>query len=202
MASCADPGRCPHTRGAMDRDLVERAQGGDLGAFDALTVSTHPRLYRVALGILRDADRAEDATQAALIDVWKYLPRLREPEAYEAWSYRLAVRACMREAKQGPRWMPDMSIGGDEPRTGDEFSAVVDRDQLERGFRRLSIEHRAVIVMRYLLDMSHEDAADALGIAPGTVGSRLSRAMAALRAALEADDRPTEMLREATETER
>lgn len=186
----------------MDRHLVERAQGGDLGAFDALTVSTHPRLYRVALGILRDTDRAEDATQAALVDVWKYLPRLRDPGAFEAWSYRLAVRACMREARQAPRWMPRLSNSGDGPRATDDLGAVADRDQLERGFRRISVEHRAVIVMRYLLDMSHEDTAAALGVAPGTVGSRLSRAMSALRAALEADDRPTETLRQATEIER
>jgi RNA polymerase sigma-70 factor, ECF subfamily len=185
----------------MDRDLVERARGGDLGAFDALTASTYPRLYRVALGVLRDSDRAEDATQAALVDVWKYLPRLRDAGAYEAWSYRLVVRACIREARQAPRWIPDIALGRSEPLAADDLRSVADRDQLERGFRRISIEHRAVIVMRYLLDLSHEDTAAALGIAPGTVGSRLSRAMSALRAALEADDRPTEMLREATEVE-
>jgi RNA polymerase sigma-70 factor (ECF subfamily) len=186
----------------MDRELVERAQGGDLEAFDALTASTHPRLYRVALGILRDTDQAEDATQAALVEVWKYLPRLRDPQAFESWSYRLLVRSCMREARDTRRWLPEIPSGHDEPRAADTFGAVVDRDQLERGFRRLSVEHRAVIVMRYLLDLSHEDTAAALDISPGTVGSRLSRAMAALRAALEADDRPTETLREATEAER
>jgi len=186
----------------MDRNLVERAQGGDLEAFDALTVSTHPRLYRVALGILRDADRAEDATQAALVDVWKYLPRLRDPVAYESWSYRLVVRSCMREAKSAPRWLPRMPLGHEEPRTTDPFAEILDRDQLERGFRSLSVEHRAVIIMRYLLDLSHEDTAQALGIAPGTVGSRLSRAMAALRAALEAAERPAPGWREAQGADR
>jgi len=185
----------------MDRDLVERAQKGDLAAFDALTVSTYPRLYRLALGILREADQAEDATQGALIEVWRYLPRLRDPQAYEAWSYRLLVRSCMREARRRTRWLPEIALDGDEPRAPDDYGPVLDRDQLERGFRRLSVEHRAVIVMRYLLDMSHEDTAAALGIAPGTVGSRLSRAMEALRAAIEADERAAPALRQATETD-
>lgn len=186
----------------MDRDLVERAQGGDLAAFDALTVSTHPRLYRVALGILRDADRAEDATQAALVEVWKYLPRLRDPQAFESWSYRLLVRSCVREARHMPRWLPAIAAGREQLRAADTLDSVIDRDQLERGFRRLSVEHRAVIVLRYLLDLSHEDAAAVLGIAPGTVGSRLSRAMSALRAALEADARPAPALRQAQEVDR
>jgi RNA polymerase sigma factor (sigma-70 family) len=107
----------------------------------------------------------------------------------------------MREAKGAHRWLPEITVGHREPQAPDSLGSVIDRDQLERGFRRLSVEHRAVIVMRYLLDMSHEDTAEALGIAPGTVGSRLARAMAALRAVLEADDRPSTTLRRATEAE-
>ena len=187
----------------MDAELVVRAQGGDLRAFEGLAAESHPRLYRVALGILRDADRAEDATQLALIDIWKYLRRLREPAAYESWSYRLLVRACMREAKAAPRWMPESVVRpGEEPRASDAFGTVVDRDQLERGFRRLSVDHRAVIVMRYLLDLPIDAVAEALDIAPGTVASRLNRAMAVLRAALEADDRPATALSQVQGAER
>ncbi len=92
----------------MDRDLVVQAQRGDLGAFEALATSSHPRLFRVALGILRDADRAEDATQATMVDVWRYLPRLRDPQAFDSWSYRLLVRACSREARDVPRRLPEI----------------------------------------------------------------------------------------------
>jgi RNA polymerase sigma-70 factor (ECF subfamily) len=74
-------------------------------------------------------------------------------------------------------------------RAPDQYGAVLDRDQLERGFRHLSVEHRAVLVLRCMLDMPMELVAETLGIAPGTVGSRLSRAINALRAALEADSR-------------
>jgi len=187
----------------MDRDLVVQAQRGDLGAFEALATSSHPRLFRVALGILRDADRAEDATQATMVDVWRYLPRLRDPQAFDSWSYRLLVRACSREARDVPRRLPEIEIGSrPAPPAADTIAGVADRDQLERGFRRLSVEHRAVIVLRYLMDLPHDRIAEALDIAPGTVGSRLNRAMGALRAAIEADDRPAPALAQAREADR
>ena len=71
----------------------------------------------------------------------------------------------------------------------DEYGTVIDRDQLERGFRHLSVEHRTIIVLRCLLDLPMEQVADVLGIPAGTVGSRLSRAVHAMRAALEAESR-------------
>jgi RNA polymerase sigma factor (sigma-70 family) len=74
--------------------------------------------------------------------------------------------------------------------TRDDYATVIDRDQLDRGFRRLSVEHRTVIVLRCLLDLPMDQVAEALGVAPGTVGSRLNRALASLRAAIEADSRP------------
>ncbi len=78
----------------MDPELVTRAQGGDRTAFEALAAAAYPRLQRAALGVLQDAQTAEDATQQALIAVWRYLPRLRDPLRFEGWSYRLLVRAC------------------------------------------------------------------------------------------------------------
>ena len=70
------------------------------------------------------------------------------------------------------------------------MSSVVDRDQLERGFRRLSIDHRAVVVLHHYLDMTVDEVAQTLGVPVGTVRSRLHYAMRALRSALEADARP------------
>lgn len=79
------------------------------------------------------------------------------------------------------RWMPDSRIpAAAEPRIGDVFGVVVDRDQLSRGFQRLSTDHRAVIVLRYLVDLSPEQVAEALGIPRKTVYSRLGRAVDAL----------------------
>jgi RNA polymerase sigma-70 factor (ECF subfamily) len=176
----------------MDTELVVRAQNGDEGAFASLAVAVGDRLHAVAHRILRDIDLAEDATQQALLNVWRDLPQLRDPARFDAWSYRLLVRACYAEARRTRHWAPNLRLlPGDEPTAADGNSSVVDRDQLERGFRRLSIDHRAVVVLHHYQDLSLEEVAEALGVPIGTVRSRLHYAMRGLRAALEADARPT-----------
>jgi len=153
-------------------------------------VTSHPRLFRVAFGVLRDRHLAEDATQQAFLAIWRDIRRLRDPSKFEAWSNRLLVRICYAEAKQQHDWLPDHeSQVVDSLRAPDQYGAVIDRDQLERGFRHLSVEHRAVLVLRCMLDLPTNQVAEALGVPAGTVGSRLSRAVNALRAALEADER-------------
>ena len=175
----------------MDQDLVVRAQQGDLAAFESMVVTTHPRLHGIALGILRDAALAEDATQQALIAIWRHIRRLQDPAKFESWSYRLLVNACYDEAKRKPGWVPEAEMPAtSEPVASDAFVGVVHRDELERGFRRLSLEHRAVIVLRYLYDLPMDQVAQVLNVPLGTAASRLHRAMDHLRAGLEADARP------------
>ena len=174
----------------MDPELVTMAQQGDQQAFETLATLAHPRLYRVALGVLGDAASADDATQRALVAVWRDLPRLRDAYRFDAWSYRLLVRACYAEAKRRPTWLPESAIGAsEEPAAPDDYHGVVERDHLERGLAQLSVEHRAVIVLRYMLDLPLDQVADALDISVGTVNSRLHRALKALRAALDAEAR-------------
>jgi RNA polymerase sigma-70 factor (ECF subfamily) len=175
----------------MDTELVVRAQRGDEGAFTSLAVAVGDRLHAVAHRILRDTDLAEDATQQALLNVWRDLPQLRDPARFDAWSYRLLVRACYAEGRRARRWAPNLRLlPADGPMGADGLSAVVDRDQLERAFRRLSIEHRAVVVLHHYLDMPLDQLAETLGVPAGTVRSRLHYAMQGLRAALDADARP------------
>jgi RNA polymerase sigma-70 factor, ECF subfamily len=175
----------------MNTDLVIRAQRGDEEAFASLAVTLGGRLHAVAHRILRDLDLAEDATQQALLDVWRDLPQLRDPARFEAWSYRLLVRACYAEGRRARRWTPNLLLlPTDEAAAGEGLSSVVDRDQLERGFRRLSVDHRAVVVLHHYLDMPIDHVADTLGVPVGTIRSRLHYAMRGLRAALEADARP------------
>jgi RNA polymerase sigma-70 factor, ECF subfamily len=176
----------------MDTDLVVRAQDGDEEAFASIAVAAGDRLHAVAHRILRDIDLAEDATQQALLSIWRDLPQLRDPARFDAWSYRLLVRACYAEGNRQRRWEPNLRLlPADEPITAGGFSSVVDRDQLERGFRRLSIDHRAVVVLHHYLDLPLDEVAETLGVPVGTVRSRLHHAMRGLRAALDADARPT-----------
>jgi RNA polymerase sigma-70 factor (ECF subfamily) len=176
----------------MDTDLVVRAQRGDEQAFASLAVAVGDRLHSVAHRILRDTDLAEDATQQALLTIWRDLPQLRDPARFDAWSYRLLVRACYAEGRRTRRWAPNLRLlPANEPTGPEDLGLVVDRDQLERGFRRLSIDHRAVVVLHHYLDLTLDEVAETLGVPVGTVRSRLHHAMRGLRAALDADTRPT-----------
>jgi RNA polymerase sigma-70 factor, ECF subfamily len=172
----------------MDPQLVIRAQRSDEVAFALITQAVNARFKQVAYRILRDHHLAEDAMQQALVEIWRKLPTLRDPERFDGWSYRFLVHACYREGKRYRDSYRDLP--GERTLVQSDGTAMVnDRDQLERGFRRLSLDHRAVVVMHYYLDLSIEDTAAALGISVGTAKSRLNRAMAKLRIALHSEAR-------------
>ena len=175
----------------MDADLVIRAQRGDREAYGLVAGEIANRLLAVARRILRDLDTAEDATQQALVEIWRDLPQLRDPSRFDAWSYRILVRACYMEGRKERNWAPNLRLlPGLEAPTGDDLSSVIDRDELERGFRRLSLDHRAVVVLHHYADLPLDKVAEVLGIPVGTAHSRLHHAMRGLRAALDADARP------------
>src|SRR3954453_1514816 len=157
----------------MDHEVVSRAQCGDEEAFASLAVGCGDRLHAIAHRILRDVDLAEDATQQALLAIWQNLPTLRDPARFEAWSYRLLVNACYDEGHRRGVWKSSLVISHNEAAAPDALGQVHDRDQLERGFRRLSIEHRAVVVLHTYAGLSLEEIADMLGTRPGTIRSRL-----------------------------
>ena len=180
----------------MQRELVARAQEGDLDAFSTLTAGATNRLYAAARLILRDDERAADAVQDALLQAWLNVRGLRDPDRFDAWIHRLLVRACFRAAKRN-RARSILEVQLDpvaEPATADAQRLVAIRDQLDRGFQRLSPDQRAVIVLHHYLGLSLVEAADALDIPLGTMQSRLSRAMSAMRGWLEADDRAADLV--------
>ena len=175
----------------MDIELVVRAQRGDKEAYARLATDLADRFLAVSRRIVRDVDLAEDATQQALLSIWCDLPQLRDPARFEAWSYRLLLRACYAEGRKQRRWAPNLhNLGADEPASAADFRSVVDRDLLEMAFRRLSLDHRAVVVLHHYLDLPLDRVADVLGVPVGTVNSRLHHAMRGMRAALDADARP------------
>jgi RNA polymerase sigma-70 factor, ECF subfamily len=170
------------------REMVERAGRGDHDAFEAVVRAGAGRLYAIAYRILRDADLANDALQEALVKVWDDLPALRDPDRFDAWAARITCRCCYRLAKRERRFA--LPAPAEPERDTTAFVArVADQDEMERGFRRLSPEHRAVLVLHYYLGLTLGEIADTLDISPGTVGSRLHYAMRSLRAALESEAR-------------
>ena len=173
----------------MQRDVVEAARGGDHEAFEALAIAAGDRLFAIACLILRDRQRAEDAVQEALVHAWRELPRLRDSDRFDAWLRRLLVNACADEGRHQRRWSTEVRIIRSEPATEDGANALADRDQLERGFRRLKPEQRAIVVLHFYLGLPVPEIAETLGIPDGTVKSRLHYATATLRAALDADAR-------------
>ncbi len=173
----------------MQRELVEQARNGDADAFAGLVHEIGGRLYGIAYRILRDPMHAEDALQRALIQVWEGLPALRDPERFDAWSCRLVVHASYREATRERCWTTLVRQIQTEPAGDDRVDEVLDRDEVERGFRRLTPEHRAVLVLRFYIGLSVNEIADVLGIPPGTAASRLHYATRSFRAAFEADAR-------------
>ena len=174
----------------MDVEVVVRAQAGDQDAFTDIATALYSRLHRVAQSLLSDIGLAEDATQHTVLEMWRTLPQLRDPAKLEAWAHRILVNACRREGRKAKRWITALTPAPEEdPRATSSFSAVAHRDQLERAFRRLSPEQREVVVLHHYVSMPLREVADVLQIPTGTVHSRLNRAMTAMRAALEADDR-------------
>ncbi len=169
---------------------MELAQRGDQGAFSELAFAINPRLFTVAQRILRDYQRAEDATQQALIQIWRKLPKLSDPDKFEGWAYRILVNACYAETRRGRRNPDGLHLLDTDGAAADSQLTVADRDMLERAFERLPAEQRAVLVLQYYLDLGHPQIAEVLGIPLGTVKSRASAGRSALRSALEADARP------------
>jgi RNA polymerase sigma-70 factor, ECF subfamily len=184
------------TRWVMDETTVIRAKRGDREAFDLIAHGVLDDLYRVARLILRDTDMAEDAVQETLIRAWRDLPALREPARFDAWLRRVLMRAITDEFRGDRRRRAAVTILRLEPSIQDAGETIASREQLTRGFSRLSVDHRAVLVLRLYLGLSLDETAATLGIPVGTAKSRLHYATEAMRVALEADARPT--LREVT----
>ena len=181
----------------MQRALVDRAKRGDGEAFDALARTVGDRCMAIAFRILRDVDLAEDAVQASLITAWRELNMLRDPDRFEPWLHRILTNACYAEVRRRRQRSVDIRVlPADGPLGPDDILTVHDRDQLERAFRRLTLEQRAVLVFHHYLGLPISEVADRLEVPIGTVKSRLHHATTALRASLEADARTPSLSQE------
>ena len=175
---------------SVDLDLIEAAQRGDQSAFVDLVRTRGDRLFAIAHRILRDVGWAEDALQDALVIAWRDLPSLRDPARFDAWMHRLLTNVCIAQAGRERRRVANLRVlpvdGAGAPA---EILGISDRDQLDRAFRRLVPEERAVLALRYFVGYEPTEIAEVLGIPAGTIRSRLHHALRAMRAALDADAR-------------
>jgi RNA polymerase sigma-70 factor (ECF subfamily) len=171
----------------MQRALVERAQSGDHEAFSVLVRASYPRLYGVAILVLRDRDRAQDAVQDALVLAWRHIRALRDADAWDAWCYRLTLRACHRAARTTRRRdLVELHVEPDrDPAIDlDLARAMSDREVLAEALERLPYDQRVVLVLHFHLDLPLTEAAVILDIPVGTAKSRLHRGLTALRGVL------------------
>ncbi|MEO5885342.1 MAG: RNA polymerase sigma factor [Candidatus Limnocylindrales bacterium] len=185
------------SEGRVHTALVNQAKQGDREAFDALARLAGDRCMAIAFRILRDFDHADDAVQSALVTAWREIRALRDPERFEPWLHRILTNACYAEARRRRRWTEAIRLLPSEPGGPDEYLTVEIRDQLERGFQRLTAEQRAVLVFHHYVGLPLPEIAERLGLPLGTVKSRMHHAKRALRAGLEADAR-TSMSQERT----
>lgn len=162
---------------------------GDHDAFAALIGAASTRLYALACLILRDPARAEDATQDAFIRAWREVPRLRDADKFDARLRRLVVNSCYDEARRNKRRAEVTLFSVIDRTVIDTSAAMGETDRIERAFRRLPLDQRSVLVLQHYLELSHTEIAETLGLPLGTVKSRVRYGIAAMRSALEADDR-------------
>lgn len=160
----------------MDEDVVRRAQRGDAASLEAVLRALTPYLGRICGAIALDA--GDDALQEAMVAITRNLHTLREPAALKGWARRIAVREAVRAARGGARSVPVDPGTLDPAVTVPDGSTAVEVHAVLAG---LAPEHRAVLVLRHLDGLDEAAMADVLGVAPGTVKSRLHRARAAFR---------------------
>jgi RNA polymerase sigma-70 factor (ECF subfamily) len=190
----------PRARPASAKaDLVRRARAGDHDAFAILAGEAFGRMYGAAKLILRDQGRAEDAVQEALLLAWRHIAAIRDPDAWDAWLYRLTVRACYRLGRAGGHaQVVELDVRADRVSPAPDFTrAIAERDRLMAALAGLPLEQRTVIVLHFYLDLPLTQAAAVLDVPAGTAKSRLHRGLEALRTSLGDDpDRVASAMRE------
>jgi RNA polymerase sigma factor (sigma-70 family) len=178
-----------------DTELVERARGGDVNAYEELVRRYQELAFRTAYLILGGAAEAEDAVQDAFAKAYYALPRFRTGAPFRPWLLRIVVNeARNRRRSAGRRTNLALRVAAARPSEdaapSPEVAALAEetRVTLLGAVNQLREDDRLVIAYRYFFDLSEAEMATALGVPRGTVKSRLSRALGRLRGLLAADD--------------
>ena len=173
----------------QEQNWIQSARNGDQAAFGQLVIKYQKRVYALTVRMCPTRDLAEEAAQEAFLSAWQGLPFFRGDSAFSTWLYRLASNACVdllrKEGRhQGPS-LDDEAVSAEVPDTRPTPEAAAEqrelRAQIEAGLRSLSPEHREVLVLREIQQLSYDEIADALSLDLGTVKSRISRGRRQLR---------------------
>jgi RNA polymerase sigma factor (sigma-70 family) len=176
-------------RDAADDDLIERARRGDAVAYGELVRRYEAIAFRTAFAVCGDAAEAEDAAQEAFVKAHASLGRFRRGAPWRPWLLRIvANEARNRRRSAGRRAHLALRAARAEPHLSAAPPSGPPGGELLAAVARLDPPHREVVVLRHLLDLSEVECAAVLGCRKGTVKSRLSRALAKLRAEVEAPD--------------
>ena len=175
--------------GSTDREhqLLDRARRGDAAAFDALVRSHQTLAFRTACVFSANPHDAEEATQDAFLKAWRALPRFRRGAPFRPWLLAIVANEARSRGRSGTRrTRREERAAALEPPSapvGPEAAVLVRERQAElaAALAALPERDRAVLTLRYLLDLSERETAAALGCRPGTVKSRASRALDRLR---------------------
>ena len=171
------------------RRVVAAVLGGDRDAFRVLVERESRALVRSCYRVLGDLHDAEDAAQEAFVRAWRELPALRDADRWLPWFRRVTVNSALELNRRRGNGHATIALGELEPMPlPDETGHVATRDQVQRLVGCLDQADRALLVLRFGLDLEMPDVAAALDIPLGTAKSRLHRALARLRAQLEATD--------------
>ena len=168
--------------------LIEAARRGDGMAFESLVTSRLERTYRIALATLGSEADARDAVQETWVAVWRNLPSLADIDRFDSWVDSIVVNACRMAIRKRGR-VREIALVDDFDRgaPGPGPDQISERDVLDRAFGRLSVDHRAILVLHHLEEQPLAAIAARLGIPVGTAKSRLFAARAALQESLEAE---------------
>lgn len=174
-----------------ERATIIAAQQGDRDAFKALYERYRDRVYNVIFYSMGDESRAEDVLQIVFVKIYRGLPNFRFEASLATWIYRIALNECLnQQRRRGAQHIPfEALLGSDEEldsgATADQQHAEGERREIvHRAVMELSPKLRAVVALKYLDGLSYEEIASVLECSPGTVASRLNRALSELEARL------------------
>jgi RNA polymerase sigma-70 factor (ECF subfamily) len=177
-------------RSPGDDELAERARDGDVDAFEELVTRYQGIAFRVAWLVVRNRGDAEDAVQEAFVKAYHALPRFHRGAPFRPWILRIVSNEARNRGRSSRRREGLMlrlaSIDASTPSPSPEIAVLErsDAEALVAALERLPERDRLVIAYRYLFELSEAETAEALDVRPGTVKSRLSRALARLRTEL------------------